>query len=133
MVVFLENTTDNNKNEWKRISFYTVILNGDTVHNPRAFLVSSLAAVPHILPAPLFSLLFLVSQACYPPYSLQAPVFYWRDSDSSSKPFSLLLPSQAPSCLLDPVLLCPFLLCITESLRGLQTRRGGFWIVRLVE
>lgn len=87
MVVFLENTTDNNKNEWKRISFYTVILNGDTVHNPRAFLVSSLAAVPHILPAPLFSLLFLVSQAFYPPYSLQAQYFI-GEIDSSVSLFS---------------------------------------------
>ena len=96
MVVFLENTTNNNKNEWKRISFYTVILNGDTVHNPRAFLVSSLAAVPHILPAPLFSLLFLVSQAFYLPYSLQ-PQYFIAEMDSSVSLFS-------PSPLSGPIL-----------------------------
>ena len=129
MVVFLENTTDNNKNEWKRISFYIVIVNGDTVHNPRAFLVSSLAAVPHSSPTPLFSLLFLVSQAFYPPYSLQAQYFI-GEIDSSVSLFSPPPLSGPINCILSLANLSFFLVWCCAGARVLAwliSAGQGLW------
>lgn len=99
----------------KKFHSVLLVLNGDTMHNPSAFLVSALSAVPHISPCPLFFLLFPVSQDFYSPYSLQ-PQCFIAESDSSIALFSLSTVSGPLLSLRSSASLPIFLFCITESL-----------------